>query len=417
MGLSTGTKVGAYEIKSQLGAGGMGEVYRARDSSLGRDVAIKMLPGFFSSDPERLRRFEQEARAAASLNHPNILAVHQMGTCEGAPYIVSELLEGLTLREHVRHGPLLTRKAVDYAVQIAYGLGAAHDKGIVHRDLKPENLFVMRDGRVKILDFGLAKLTQTNPDPSAPTRSLDQQTEAGLVMGTIAYMSPEQVRGEPADHRSDIFAFGAILYEMLSGRGQFQRTTTPEPLTAILRDDPPSLSSQIPTVQPSLQRIVQRCLEKSPEQRFHSAQDLAFALESLSSYSDSALATFLGTARVKPWRKWLLPSALAAIVVVSAAAALLVGRHFAPTTPIRFVDVVLRRGQFYQARIAPDDRTVIYGASFRFGENGLYVADANTQVGRTLGLPNMGLLAISRTSELAVLLSPHQLFAHASNAW
>jgi serine/threonine protein kinase len=209
--LRSGTKLGEYEVKSLPGSGGIGEVYRARDSRLGRDVAIKVLPSFLSSDSERLRRFEQEARAAAALNHPNILAVHQMGPYEGAPYLVSELLEGETLREQMKRGRLSVRKAIDYGVQIARGLAAAHEKGIVHRDLKPENLFVTKDGGVKILDFGPAKLTrpQSSSEHSAPT--LSEGTEAGVVMGTVGYMSPEQVRGQTADYRVDIFTFGAIL--------------------------------------------------------------------------------------------------------------------------------------------------------------------------------------------------------------
>src|SRR6266849_2724001 len=229
--LTKGTKLDDYEVQSLLGSGGMGEVYRARDLRLHRDVAIKVLPSFVSSDPDRLRRFEQEARAAAALNHPNILAVHQMGTYEGAPYLVSELLEGLTLREHVRHGSLPIRKAIDYAIQIAHGLAAAHDKGVVHRDLKPENLFVTNDGRVKILDFGLAKLTQRHwaLDDSAPTATAG--TEPGVVMGTVGYMSPEQVRGEPADHRADIFALGAIMHEALTGRRAFQKATAAETMS------------------------------------------------------------------------------------------------------------------------------------------------------------------------------------------
>src|SRR5712692_5465053 len=233
MVLTPGRKLGPYEILGPLGAGGMGEVYRARDQLLGRDVAIKVLPSFLSSDPDRLRRFEQEARAAAALNHPNILAVFQMGTYEGAPYLVSELLEGLTVREHLRRGPLPICKAIDYAVQIAHGLAAAHDKGIVHRDLKPENLFLTKDGRVKILDFGLAKLTgaadsgQSQTD--IPTRRVD--TDPGKVMGTVGYMSPEQVKGRTVDHRSDIFSFGAILYEMLSGRRAFHGESAAETMS------------------------------------------------------------------------------------------------------------------------------------------------------------------------------------------
>ena len=309
--LRSGTKLGEYEVKSLVGSGGMGEVYRARDSRLGRDVAIKVLPSFLSSDSDRLRRFEQEARAAAALNHPNILAVFQMGTYEGTPYLVSELLEGETLREQIKRGRLSVHKAIDYAVQITRGLAAAHEKGIIHRDLKPENLFVTKNGRVKILDFGLAKLTQqSSSEHSALT--LAEGTEPGLVMGTVGYMSPEQVRGEAVDHRADIFAFGAILYEMLAGKRAFQKPTSPETMTAILNEDPPGISQVAANIPPAVERMVHRCLEKNPEQRFHSASDLAFDLEALSDSggsSSSAMAANTGTDSGKHW-KLIVPAAV-----------------------------------------------------------------------------------------------------------
>ena len=268
----------------------MGEVYRAHDTRLDREVAIKVLPESLTADPDRLRRFEQEAKATAALNHPNILAVYQMATHEDASYMVSELLEGETLRERLRRGPIPLRKAIDYAIQIAHGLAAAHDKGITHRDLKPENLFVTKDGRVKILDFGLAKVgpAKDGPDPEA---TVAQGTEPGMVMGTAGYMAPEQVRGKPADHRSDIFAFGTILYEMVTGKQTFRKPTSAETMTAILNEDPPSISQVTATTPPGLQRVVHRCLEKSPEQRFQSASDMAFALEAL---SDSGMTTSTG---------------------------------------------------------------------------------------------------------------------------
>src|SRR5450755_4278815 len=282
MSLAAGSKLDSYEILGLLGSGGMGEVYRARDSVLKREVAIKVLRAFVSQDPDRLSRFEQEAQAAAALNHPNILAVYQFGVFAGAPYLVSELLEGSTLRQLIQRGPIPIRKAIDYGVQIAHGLAAAHEKGVVHRDLKPENLFVSKDGRIKILDFGLAKLMQpqTQPEGAAPT--MTHKTEAGMVMGTVGYMSPEQVRGRTADHRSDIFAFGAILYEMVTGNQTFRKPTSAETMTAILNEDPPSISQVTAATPPGLQRVVHRCLEKSPEQRFQSASDMAFALEALS---------------------------------------------------------------------------------------------------------------------------------------
>jgi len=300
--LPKGTRVGHYEVQSLIGSGGMGQVYRAHDLKLDRDVAVKVLRALFLPDRDRLRRFEQEARAAAALNHPNIVAVFQMGTYEGAPYLVSELLEGLTLREHVRRGPLTIRKAVDYAIQISQGLAAAHGKGIVHRDLKPENLFVTKDGRVKILDFGLAKLTRPKIEATVTTRrKATNITDGGTVMGTVGYMPPEQVRGETADHRADIFAFGAILYEMVSGKRAFMGPTAVETMGAILNEEPLTLSRLIPGIPPQLERVVNRCLEKNPEQRFHSAYDLGFALLSVADVpSELARLDPLSQERARP---------------------------------------------------------------------------------------------------------------------
>ena len=316
MTLTPGTKLDGYEILGPLGAGGMGEVYRARDPVLKREVAIKVLPAYVSQDPDRLRRFEQEAQAAAALNHPNILAVHHFGTFEGAPYLVSELLEGSTLGQLLARGPLPVRKAIDYGIQIAHGLAAAHEKGIVHRDLKPENIFVTKDGRVKILDFGLAKLTQPRPQlADGPTVTLQERTEPGMVLGTVGYMSPEQVRGKTADHRADIFAFGAILYEMLTGKRAFRKPTSAETMTAILNEDPPGISQIAPGTPPALLRIVHRCLEKNPEQRFQSASDLAFALEALSDSGSSSVAAFKQESQSR-W-KWIW--ATAAVVGLAAA--------------------------------------------------------------------------------------------------
>src|SRR6185312_13426936 len=237
MALNPGTKLGPYEVSAAIGAGGMGEVYRARDSRLNRDVAVKVLPASFSSDQERLRRFQQEALAAAALNHPNILAVYDIGTQEGSPYIVSELLEGESLRDRLRSGALPIRKAIEYSVQVAEGLGAAHDKGIVHRDLKPDNIFITHDGRVKLLDFGLAKLTQAAPAGDTETRTI--HSDPGTLLGTVGYISPEQVRGKTADARSDIFAFGAVLYEAISGKRAFHGETPTDTMSAILHNDPP----------------------------------------------------------------------------------------------------------------------------------------------------------------------------------
>ncbi len=295
MSLTPGFRLGPYEILAPLGAGGMGEVYRAKDPRLGRDVAIKVLPASFSDEQERLRRFEQEARAAGLLNHPNITAVYDVGLQDGAPYVVSELLEGETLRNRLAGGAFTPRRAIGHALQIAQGLAAAHEKGIVHRDLKPENIFVTSDGRVKILDFGLAKLTQAEKAHASQTNlpTVTPGTEAGMVLGTLGYMSPEQVRGKPADARSDIFSFGAILYEMLSGRRAFHADTAADTISAILTRDPPDLSETNRRIPEALDRIVRHCLEKSPEARFHSASDIAFDLEAI---SGTSLVSATGTA-------------------------------------------------------------------------------------------------------------------------
>ena len=313
MSLEKDARLGPYEILCPLGAGGMGEVYKARDTRLGRDVAVKVLPAEFTADPERLRRFEQEARAAAALNHPNILVLHDMGTHEGSPFIVTELLEGATLRERLRGGPLLLANAVDFGLQIAKGLAAAHEKGIVHRDLKPENLFVTKDGHVKILDFGLARLRPeadgSPPQSQAPTS--DSPTRAGSILGTPGYMAPEQARGLPCDFRTDIFAFGAVLYEMLAGERAFTGETNTDVTVAILTKEPPPLAKEVP---PSLDRVLRRCLEKRPDDRFSSARDLAFALEA-GTQSGEALRDRESLARLAALRRW--GAALLAVLLIA----------------------------------------------------------------------------------------------------
>ena len=294
MTLSPGTRLGPYEIASAIGAGGMGEVYRARDARLAREVAIKVLPARLSTDADALARFEREARAVASLSHPNILAIHDFGSHGGSAYAVMELLDGQTLRERLDAGPLPMRKAIDYAVQVAQGLAAAHEKGITHRDLKPENLFVTSEGRVKILDFGLAKVATREQDGTkSPTVSA--ATEPGIVMGTVGYMSPEQVRGQPVDHRSDIFSFGSVLYEMLTGRRAFRGDSPAETMAAIVQKEPPELSLEGQPLSPALDRLVRHCLEKSPSERFQSARDMAFDLQSVTAASSgpAAIATSL----------------------------------------------------------------------------------------------------------------------------
>ena len=332
--LAAGTKAGPYEIVASIGAGGMGEVYRARATRLGRDVALKFLPESFARETDRLHRFEQEARAVAALNHPNILAVFDIGALDGSPYLVSELLEGESLRAVLDRGALPQRKTIEYGVQIAQGLAAAHDKGIVHRDLKPENVFVTHDGRIKILDFGLAKLVQGpgagEPEPDSITRTSSSHTAAGVVMGTASYMAPEQVRGQAADPRTDIFAFGAILYEMLSGRRAFRRDTPAETMTAVLREDPPELTDAFHPTSPALDRIIRRCLEKNPEQRFQSARDLSFALSALSG-SDATGATRINDApRKRLFQLWL---GIAAAVAAACAVTWFVAHR--PPPPVR----------------------------------------------------------------------------------
>jgi eukaryotic-like serine/threonine-protein kinase len=360
MPLTAGTKLDGYEVLGLLGAGGMGEVYRARDPVLKREVAIKVLPSFVSENPDRLRRFEQEAQAAAALNHPNILAVYQFGVFEGAPYLVSELLVGETLRQQLERGPLSVRRAIDTGVQIAHGIAAAHEKGIVHRDLKPENLFVTKDGRVKILDFGLAKLTQPQEDSDAPGPTATHATEPGVVMGTAGYMSPEQVRGRTVDSRADIFAFGAILYEMLAGKRAFQRSTAADTMAAILNEDPPGISQIVQSTPPGLQRVVHRCLEKNPEQRFQSASDLAFALEALSESGISS-GVALASPSARSSRRTLAWIAGIVAILALAAAFFLHRKSRSDHSPLTLAhSQITFLGDAYEPAISPDGKSVVY---------------------------------------------------------
>src|SRR5438270_2891681 len=326
MTIAAGTRLGRYEIRSQIGQGGMGEVYRAYDTTMHREVAIKVLPAALSTDKERLARFEQEAQTAGALNHPNILVIYHIDTHDGSPYIVSELLEGETLRQRISGIALAQRRVIDYAGQIAHGLAAAHEKGIVHRDLKPDNIFITKDGRIKILDFGIAKLTQPDGSPSQteiPTRRVE--TDPGVVMGTVGYMSPEQVKGRPVDHRSDIFSFGAILYEMLSGRRAFHGESAAETMSAILKEDPSDLSETNQNVSPALERLVNHCLEKDPEARFHSASDLAFALEALSGSAPvsgqtmTAISDVPISSKVVKHLPWIVAGSLALALLITIA--------------------------------------------------------------------------------------------------
>ncbi len=417
MALSSGTKLGPYEIQSLLGAGGMGEVYRAKDARLDRIVAIKVLPASFSADHDRMQRFAQEARAAAALNHPNILSIFDIGDEHGSPYVVSELLEGETLRERLRSGALSSRKAIDYGLQVARGLAAAHEKGIVHRDLKPENLFITSDGRVKILDFGLAKLTRPEAVSGADAPTVHAVTEPGLIMGTAGYMSPEQVRGQVADPRSDIFAFGAILYEMIAGKRAFHGETSADTMSAILKEETPELSETARNVPAGLERIVQHCLEKNPSQRFHSAGDLAFDLESLTEISatssKSGAQAAVAQARGTESRRKL--AGVAGAIALAAAMIGLgwwLGRGGSAAPLAEYQQITFRTGSIGDARFTPDG-SIVYSASWDGGDYQLYLARTDDNGARELGLKDADLLSISKSGELAIRLNTVDLGGYA----
>ena len=407
MPLTSGTKLGPYEIQSPLGAGGMGEVYRARDARLNRDVAIKILPASFSTDPERLQRFAQESRAAAALNHPNILSIFDIGDERGAPYVVSELLEGETLRDRLRNGALTSRKAIDYAQQIASGLAAAHEKGIVHRDLKPENLFITNDGRAKILDFGLAKVTRPDTDSSGDAPTMQVGTEAGTVMGTAGYMAPEQVRGKPADPRSDIFAFGAILYEMLSGKRAFHGDSAVDTMSAILKEEPPDLAETNRNVSPALERIVRHCLEKNPAERFQSARDVAFNLEALTDISSTSRGGVRAIPEESARPRWLVP-VIAGLLVLASWVGIyrLAHRGVVAATNPTFHEVTFRNGTIWSARFAPDGQTIVYGAAWEGQPQEIFSTRFDSSDSRSVGLPDSQILAISSKGEMAISLHP-----------
>ena len=407
MRLQPGAVVGPYQITAHIGSGGMGDVYRARDAKLQRDVAIKVLPEAFAADPDRLARFEREALAVAALSHPGILAIHDFGRADGVTYAVMELLEGETLRQRLDASPLPTRRAIDFAAQIARALAAAHGKGIVHRDIKPENVFLTSDGRVKVLDFGLARLEAGSAagqtTVSAATR-LD--TAAGVVLGTAGYMSPEQVRGGAIDHRSDIFSLGVVIYEMLAGARPFRGDSAVETMNAILTQDPPPLAVADASLGPVVAGLVEHSLEKDAGARFQSAQDLAFNLEALRGRSDRSSGPVAAQAGGPVRRRWLVP--MIAVAVTMLAAGAFIGARFwrsAPAlTPLAFMRLTYETGTLWSARFAPDGQNVVFAAAWNGNPIRTFLSRTDRIGASPLGLPDASLLSLSSTGELAVSL-------------
>jgi len=412
MTLNAGTKLGPYEIVSPLGAGGMGEVYRARDTRLGRDVAVKVLPPDFATDSQRRSRFEQEARAASALNHPNIVTVHDVGSADGHLYVAMELVDGRSLREILEASRLPVSRCLDVGTQIAEGLARAHSAGIVHRDLKPENVMLTKDGIVKILDFGLAKITKTmGGDVSEMPTAAPLATDAGTVMGTVGYMSPEQAAGRPVDYRSDQFSLGTILYEMAAGKKPFQRDTAPQTMTAIIAEDPEPIASVNPRVPPPLRWIVDRCLAKEPESRYASTTDLARELKSLRDHLSEATsaAVSAGVPAAKA-RRMPIGAIAAALVAVAAAAALLSNRLTLKAHPVEAAPIFHRltfgHGTIWGARFAPDGGTIVYSAAWSGDKPRLYSVRQDNLFSSALPLPPALLFGMSSQSELAIGRAP-----------
>jgi len=398
--------IGHYRVLEKIGSGAMGDVFRARDERLGRDVALKLIRPASSDNPDHVRRFELEARAAAALNHPNIVAVYDVGSNEGSPYIVCELLEGKTLRQRLGEGALSLRVAVDYSLQIVQGLIAAHDRRIIHRDLKPENLFVTTDGRVKILDFGVAKLQSAPEESGRPVEDLTTVTRSGSVIGTVAYMSPEQLRGKGVDHRSDIFSLGAILYEMLTGRRAFRGETEVDTITAVLREDPPEINLEEANIPVSFRQVIHHCLEKDPENRFQSARDLAFALDTLANLSGGRVTrsgNFRARAKILPW--------VIAGVLLAATVLLLVIQWRHKTISPSYQRLTFEAGTVYSARFGPDFQAIVYTAAWNGKPLQLFTTVGDSLLAQPLGVKDANLLSISRTGELAVILHGTH-FAH-----
>ncbi|HKT88923.1 MAG TPA: protein kinase [Candidatus Sulfotelmatobacter sp.] len=394
-----GQLIGHYRVLEKIGAGGMGEVFRARDERLGRDVALKLIRPASSNNPDHLRRFEQEARAAAALNHPNILAIYDVGFEGSNPYIVSELLEGKTVRQRLMDGAIPVKEAAGYALQIAQALTAAHERHIVHRDLKPENLFITNDGRIKILDFGVAKL-QAAPDEHRSIESLTTVTKHGAVIGTVAYMSPEQLRAKTVDHRSDIFSFGAILYEMMSGHRAFHGETEVDTMTAVLREEPSAVTLDQASIPPGYQDIVRHCLEKEPENRFQSAKDLTFALQTLSGSTVSGIRV----PRPRPVSTRLLPWAIAAVVAAVAVILGMAAMLRAPVAAPSYRRLTFEAGTVYAARFAPDGQSIVYSAAWDNQPKALFSTVGNSLLSQRLSMSAANLLSISRTNELALAM-------------
>ncbi|HEX7155490.1 MAG TPA: protein kinase [Thermoanaerobaculia bacterium] len=408
--LTPDTLLGPYRIVAPIGAGGMGEVYRAQDTRLGRDVAVKVLSQNLSHDDEALRRFEQEARAVGMLNHPNIVAIYDVGTEGNLHYIVTELLDGESMRVRLRQGPVHARKATDYAVQVARGLAAAHEKGIIHRDLKPENLFLTRDGQVKILDFGLVKLMHPRI-PGAESSSIDDHaptlpvtpTEPGRILGTVGYMAPEQVRGEPGDHRSDIFAFGAILYEMLAAKPAFRGDSPIESLNAILKEEPKDLADVGVLVPAALERVIHHCLEKNPEERFQSARDLAFGLGSMSGLTSQSIPLVPRARRLGRRLSWK-PIVAVLLLLGALAVAYFAGTRQGTAPPPGFQRLTFRAGTIFRARFSPDGETVFYGARWGGNPVAVYSLRPDSPESRDLGFGVADILSVSSTGQLAISL-------------
>jgi dipeptidyl aminopeptidase/acylaminoacyl peptidase len=409
MTVSAGMRLGPYELLESLGAGGMGEVYRARDTRLQRDVAVKVLPAEFSSDGARLDRFEREARSASALNHPNIVTIHEVGQSDSTSFIVMELVDGKNLRQMLNAGPLPLRKLFGIASQVADGLAKAHAAGIVHRDLKPENVMVTRDGFAKILDFGLAKLTHTDSHKGQTEQMLTLgRTEPHLVMGTAGYMSPEQAMGQRVDFRSDQFSFGALLYEMTTGKAAFDRPTTPEKLAAIIREEPEPIAALNPRVPAQLRWTVERCLAKDPKDRYAATEDLARDLATLRDHvSDLSSGAGLPVGAPPPRPRWER-IALAVLLLAGFAGFYLVGRRVerSRTSPPRFQQLTFRGAGISSARFAPDGQTVVYAAQWEGKPSELFAARLDSPETRQLGLSRAEILSISSTGQMALLIAP-----------